>query len=220
MRKAIAMVVLSIWVLSQAVSSQVRDVVKAMLPDGNVRRLAMPKPSERERVIRRLNAAQAGAEGSRAQEVAFLLAVLGADYERHRDYLLWVMKGCEVPEIKHGCNFMTGDYLIFLYEHGHPEILAPLLSSNANSYNAAGSESVGSFMSELVAKSPKEFLDAVRSFPPSKQERVCFLAGAGDGGGITPAELRKVRKQLGAMNEETARRCLQQIEKANKPEQR
>ena len=85
-----------------------------MLPDGNIRQLVLPKPSEREPVIRQLKAAQATAEGGRAQEVAFLLAVLGADYERHRDYLLWVMKGCEVPEMKHGCNDMTGDYLIFL----------------------------------------------------------------------------------------------------------
>jgi hypothetical protein len=191
-----------------------------LLPDGNIRQLVMPRPSDRERVIHQLRAAQATAQGVRAQEVAFLLAVLGADYERNRDYLLWVMKGCEVSEIKHGCNDMTGDYLISLYEHGHPEILAPLLSSSVKDYNAAGSEGLGGFFSELVAKSPNDFLDAVRSFPASTQRKMCYFAGLADGSGMAPADLRKVRKQLGTMNDEIARRCLRQIEQANKPEQR
>ena len=201
-------------------SSQAQDVVGKILPDGNPRRLVMPKRSERESVIHQLRATRATAQGEHAQQVVFLLAVLGADYERNRDYLLWVLKGCEVPEIKHGCDDMTGEYLIYLYEHGHPEILAPLLSSSVKDYSAAGSEGLGAFFSELVAKSPNAFLDAVRSFPASAQRKMCYFAGAADGGGMSPADLRKVRNQLGAMNDEIARRCLRQIEQANKPEQR
>ena len=220
MRIAIAIALLSIGALSQVMSSQAQDVVGKILPDGNPRRLVMPKRSERESVIHQLRATRATAQGEHAQQVVFLLAVLGADYERNRDYLLWVLKGCEVPEIKHGCDDMTGEYLIYLYEHGHPEILAPLLSSSVKDYSAAGSEGLGGFFSELVAKSPNAFLDAVRSFPASTQRKMCYFAGAADGGGMSPADLRKVRNQLGAMNDEIARRCLRQIEQANKPEQR
>jgi hypothetical protein len=115
---------------------------------------------------------------------------------------------------------MTGDYLIYLYRNGHPEILPPLLSSSANNYNADGAESLGSFISEEVVKSPKDFLDALRSFPPSKQERVCSVAGAAGGGGMAPPDLRGARKQLGALNDEVARRCLLQIEHATKPAER
>jgi len=204
--------------LSQAAFGQTQDVVRALLPDGAVRRLVIPKPSEKEKIIHQLKAAQATAQGERAQQVAFLLAVLGGDYDRNRDYLLWVMKGCEVPEIKHGCSDMTGDYLIYLYQHGHPEILPPLLSSSVNDYNAAGSESLGMFFSQLVVNSPKDFLDALRSFPASTQRRMCSMAGVAGGGGMTPADLGKARSQLGKMNDEVPRRCLQDIEQANKPE--
>ena len=43
--------------------------------------------------------------------MAFLLAVLDVNYEQNRDYLIWVLKGCGVPEIKHGCDDMTGEFL-------------------------------------------------------------------------------------------------------------
>jgi hypothetical protein len=220
MRVTIAVRILLICALSQSATSRAQNVVRTMLPDGNIRRLVMSKPSDRERIIQQLRAVQATAQEGRAQEVAFLLAVLGSDCERNRDYLLWVMKGCEVSEIKHGCNDMTGDYLIYLYKTGHTEILAPLLSSSANNYNAAGSESLGSFMSEVVVKSPEDFLDAIRSFPPSKQERVCSLAGTAEGGGMALTDLRSAQKELGTMNDEIARRCLRQIERANKPAQK
>lgn len=190
------------------------------MPEGNPRRLVMPKPSEGARVIHQLRVAQTTARGDQAQQVAFLLAVFGSDYQRNRDYLLWVLKGCEVPEIKHGCNDMTGEYLFYLYEQGHPDILAPLLNSSVKSHSAAGAESLGELFADLVVKSPKDFLGAVRLFPPSTQRKMCYFAGTAGDGGMAPADLKKVRKQLGAMNDETAQRCLREIEEANKPEQK
>jgi hypothetical protein len=217
MRLTVAIVLLAIGNLNPAALGQTQDVVSALLPEGAVRRLVMPKPPEKEKVIHQLKAAQVTAQGERAQQVAFLLAALGADYERNRDYLLWVMKGCEVPEIKQGCSDMTGEYLAYLYQHGHPEILGPLMSATVNDYNAAGAEFLGGFLADLVVGSPNDFLDAVRSFPASTQQKICSLAGVADGGGMAPAALRKVRNQLGRMNDELARCCLLQIEQANKP---
>ncbi len=217
MRLTIALILLAVGNLNPAAFGQTPDVVAALLPDGSVRRFVMPKPAEKEKVIHRLQAAQVSAQRERAQQVAFLLAALGADYERNRDYLLWVMKGCEVPEIKHGCSDMTGEYLAYLYQHGHPEILRPLMTATVHNYNAAGAEFLGGFLSELVVRTPNDFLDAVRSFPASTQQKICSLAGVADGGGMAPGDLRKVRSELGRMHDEVAQRCLQQIEQANQP---
>ena len=175
MRRAIAVALLSIGSFSQAISGRAQDVVRRLMPEGNPRRLVMPKPSEGARVIHQLRVAQTTARGDQAQQVAFLLAVFGSDYQRNRDYLLWVLKGCEVPEIKHGCNDMTGEYLFYLYEQGHPDILAPLLNSSVKSYSAAGAESLGELFADLVVKSPKDFLGAVRLFPPSTQSKDVLL---------------------------------------------
>jgi hypothetical protein len=204
---------------SQAPQQPVQDIVQKLLPQPyNTASLKLPKPSEREDAIKQLKKAQRTAYEARAQQIAFLLAVLDVDYQRNRDYLIWVLKGCDVPEIKNGCDEMTGGYLVFLLQQGHREILAPLLDASVKDYNAAGSESLGAFFSQLVARSPDEFLDAVRSFPPSTQKKICSFAGSGDGGGMEPSDLKRVRAHLGGMHDdEVARRCLLQIEHANKP---
>lgn len=85
-----------------------------------------------------------------------------------------------------------------------------------NSYNAAGPEFVGAFLSETVAKSPDSLLDAVRSFAVPTQKKICYFAGLADGGGMVPANLRKARKALAAKPDDVAVRCLREIENANK----
>ncbi len=164
-----------------------QTVVEKLMPDGGTRRLRLPKPEERAPVIRQLQRMQTDIHKPDVQRVAFLLAVLGLDYERNRDYLLWVFKGCSVPEIKHGCDDMTGEFLAYLYEHGHSEVLKPLMK-DGNSYNAAGSEFVGDFLSKLIAKSPDNFLDGVRSFPAPTQKKICYFAGSADGGGMAASD--------------------------------
>jgi hypothetical protein len=174
------------------------------------------RPSERADAAKRLKEARRTAYGSHAQQIAFLLAVLNVDYPRDRDYLLWALRGCDVPEIRNGCDELTGSYLVDLFQHGHREILAPLLNAAIKDYNAAGSEILGGFFSELVASSPEEFLDGVRSFPVPTQKKMCYFAGLGDGGGMGPSDLKELRARLGAMHDEVAQRCLLQIESANK----
>jgi hypothetical protein len=111
---------------------------------------------------------------------------------------------------------MTGEFLAYLYEHGHSEVLKPLMK-DGSSYDAAGSEFVGDFLSKLVAKSPDNFLDAVRSFPIPTQKKICYFAGSADSGGMAASDLRKARKALAAMTDDVAGRCLREIEHANKP---
>jgi len=188
------------------------------MPDGGPRNIVIPKPADQESAVRQLSKLRAQEQGSRPQQAAFLLAVLGVDYEKNRDYLLWVLRGCGVPEITRGCDDVTGMYLAYLYDRGHREVLQPLMTEGVESYNAAGSESIGSFLSELIVKSPNEFLDAIRPLPVPTQRRICSFAGAADGGGMAPADLRKVRSHLRMMTDPVASRCLREIEKANKPQ--
>jgi hypothetical protein len=113
---------------------------------------------------------------------------------------------------------MTGFYLIYLYEHGHQEILAPLLMTSIGSYNAAGSEGMGGYFANLVLKSPEKFLEAVSTFPAPTQKKVCGFAGESDGGGLGAEGLAQARKKLRAIGSEVALRCLREIEIVNKPD--
>jgi len=211
----VILALLSACALGQtAQSQQPPDVVEELMPGGRPDGLVLPKPDEREGVIKQLKNVQAGNPGPRAQRAAFLLATMGVNYERSRDYLLWVFKGCTVPDIARGCDDMTGDYLANLYSHGHSEILRPLLQDGVNSYSASGAEFLGDFFSHLVAKSPGDFLEAVRSFPVETQKKMCFFAGSADGGGMAPADLKRARDQLRGKGV-VARRCLEAIERAN-----
>lgn len=195
-----------------------QDIVARLLPDHNARRVVDLSPAQKGKAVNQLQAIQKQATGERSQEVAFLLAAYGSDYEKNRDYLIHTLRGCTSPSIKFGCNDNTGAFLIVLYERGHKELLEPLMLFGKDSYNAALAEGVGAFYGEVLVKNPTEFLDTIRRFPPKTQRRVCELAGAGDGGGISPADLKRVRKQLTAKSDEVAAKCWRAVEAANRPE--
>jgi hypothetical protein len=206
----------SIFTFGQTASSQrSQDVVERLMPDGLPSRLVLPKPAARDAAVHELKKAQATARGTHAQRVAFLLAALEIDYARNRDYLLWVLSGCQAEEIKRGCDDLTPEYLTDLYGRGHPEILAPLLKRGLNSYSAAGSEFLGDFAATVVAKAPSEFIDAIRTFPAATQSKICYFAGTSDGGGMAPSDLDQARKRLSQLSDPIARHCLREIERAN-----
>jgi hypothetical protein len=213
----VMMVALSALAQSGPGESQ-QDVVEKLLPKGAVPRSLLIKPEQRNSIIKKLKAAQDNAHAQRAQRVAFLLAALDVEYDRNRDYLIHVLSGCNYPEGRYDCDDVTGDYLIYLYEHGHQEILAPLLKTSIGSYNAAGSEGLGAFFGELVQKSPEKFLEAVGTFALPTQRKACGFAGASDGGGLGAEGLALVRKKLRVIGGEVANRCLKEIEAANRPD--
>jgi len=200
-----------------------QDIVETLLPNGAIPKSLSVKPDERAAIIKKLKLAQVTAHAQRAQQVAFLLAALDAEYDHNRDYLLHVLSGCNYPEIRYDCDDMTGFYLIYLYEHGHPEILAPLLKTSigtgpgVGSYSAAGSEGLGSYFAEQVQKAPERFLGAVSTFPVPTQKKACAFAGSSDGGGLGPKGLAQARRKLRGIGTEVALRCLKEIELANKP---
>jgi hypothetical protein len=195
-----------------------RGIVEQLLPDGGVPKDIQVKPEQRDQIIRRLKAEQGTHDARRAQQVAFLMAALNEDYDRNRDYLLHVLLGCDYPEIRYGCDEMTGFYLIYLRDHGHEEILAPMLKASIGSNNAAGSEGLGAYFDELIRKSPEKFLEAVSTFQVPTQKRACYFAGLSDGGGMGAKGVAQVRLKLLGIGSEVALRCLREIEQANKPD--
>ena len=213
---AITILLFSFCFPSQAAQKPPADIVQKLLPNpNNPSSVVLPKPAERADDIKLLKEAQRDASGFRAQQLSFVLAALNVDYERNRDYLIWVLRGCDVPEIKNGCDENTGQYLVYLL-HGHRDVLAPLLDAATKDYNAVASEGLGSFFAGFAANSPDDFLAAVRSFPVAGQKRACSFAGSGDGGGMALEDLKKVRAHWGTMNDEVAQRCLRAIEGAHK----
>ncbi|PYP86809.1 MAG: hypothetical protein DMG65_18120 [Candidatus Angelobacter sp. Gp1-AA117] len=174
------------------------------VPAGNV-----PK----DEAINRLNEQKKNANGKRLQEISFLLAVLGNDYEKNRDYLLSLLNHCTTG--RGICDEDPGAYLVNLYRRGHNELLPPLLDAGRTRH-AALAELLGSFYSSVITQTPKAFIAAIQSRPQPEQKALCYMAGASDGSGMPPEDVNKVRKALRASTDKLAKDCLAQVEQANK----
>ena len=194
------------------------DIVAKLLPDGNPRKLVTLSPEQTSEAVKELQSAQKQASGKRLQEVAFLLAAFDSDYEKNRDFLIHVLRGCTTPSIKFGCDEDVGAFLIVLYERGHKDVLEPMMLLGKDIYSAALAEMLGSFYSDVLSNHPTDFLDTIQRFVPKTQRRLCELAGAGDGGGMAAKDLQRVRRQLKATGDKLALTCLRAVESSNKPE--
>ena len=211
------LVVLSGWALCQSDSTlDPTDIVQKLMPSGYLPRVLKLSHAEKAEAVKQLQVAQKRATKKRSQEISFLLAALGSDYEHNRDYLINVLRGCNSTSVKNNCDDDTGAYLIWLYRHGHHEVLQPLMVVGMHSYQAALAETIGAFYADVVTRAPTRFLDALRPLAIPTQKKLCGLAGSTDGGGMAVEDLKMVRKSLRAVDDEVARRCLQEIEKANK----
>ena len=193
------------------------DIVARLLPDGDPHRLVDPGPAERSSAIKELQSAQKAARGSRAVQVAFLLAANDSNYDKNRDYLIANLRGCTNPGIKSGCDGKIADYLSVLYTRGHKDVLKPLMLTGKDSFSPVVAESLGGFFANLVTDGTAEFFDTMRRFPPATQKQLCDLAGTSTGDGMSAAQLQQVRKELKARGDDLSLTCLEAIEAANRP---
>ena len=189
------------------------DIVRILMPVGVPLRKVPAGNVPKNEAISKLNELKKSASGKRLQEISFLLAVLGSDYEKNRDYLLSLLNNCATR--KGICDEDPGAYLVNLYRRGHNELLAPLLDA-ANTRHAALAELLGSFYSSVITRSPSAFVAAIKTRPQPEQKNLCYMAGAGDGSGMPPEEVNKVRKALRTSSDKVAKDCLAQVEQANK----
>lgn len=189
------------------------DIVKILMPEGVSLRKVPAGNVPKDEAIHRLNEQKKNATGKRLQEISFLLAVLGSDYEKNRDYLLSLLNNCTSG--KGICDEDPGAYLVNLYHRGHNELLPPLLDAGRTRH-AALAELLGSFYSSVITRTPSAFIAAIKSRPQPEQKTLCYMAGAGDGSGMPPGDVAKVQKALRGSTDKAAKDCLAQVEQANK----
>ena len=199
---------------AQGVPGAQGDIVRELMPNDAPPQALRLTPAEKGQAVKRLEAAQKQATGKRAQEIAFLLATLGSNYSKNRDYLVRALHGCYHATAKSNCDEETSEFLEALYKSGHDELLPALLAAWVTD-QAALLELLGGFYSNVLTEKPAQFLDSIQSFPMATQKSICALAGSTDGSGMAPETLQQARKQLKAIGSAVALRCLRQVEKAN-----
>ena len=150
-----------------------------------------------------------------------LNVAVGAQAPTNRAAALRTLKGCATRPITLGCSEDTAGFLIGLYNRGDHSLLRPLLDAGLTSDGALG-EMLGGFYSDVLSKTPRAFLSAVRPRPLTQQRRLCWVAGVVDGGGMGPEMLRSVRKSLRVISSRrneslspVARVCLASVNRAN-----
>ena len=118
------------------------------------------------------------------------------------------------------CDELAAGYLCELFDRGDTLLLEPLLEAGPNS-DGALAELLGTFYSDLVLKNPRLFIRYLSKRPVKQQRHIAWLAGATDGSGMAPSQIRKARLKLrrleseGGTTAKTARLCLIEIERAN-----
>src|SRR5947209_15686035 len=154
------------------------DIVRILMPVGVPLRKVPAGNVPKDEAINKLNEQKKNASGKRLQEISFLLAVLGSDYGKNRDYLLGLLNNCATG--KGICDEDPGAYLVNLYRRGHNELLSPLLDA-ARTRHAALAELLGSFYSSVITRTPISFFAGIKTAPAEEQKKLCYMEGAGDG---------------------------------------
>jgi hypothetical protein len=192
-----------------------QDIVRTLMPEDAPLKKVPAGNVPRDTAVQQLNAEKKSATGKRAEKIAFLLAVFNSDYAQNRDFLLRILNGCTAPASNVRCDEDAGQYLVSLYRRDHRELL-PFLLNAGGTRHAPLAELLGSFYSSLITRTPEVFMNGIKPRPPAEQQRLCYMAGAGDGSGMPAKDLEQVRKTLRGLGNDGARQCLKQVEEANK----
>jgi len=189
-----------------------QDIVQRLMPNGTPAVLHLPTPVDKPRVIGLLRVKQVRATGKQAQQVAYLLAILGSEYPTNRGTLVNDLRRCTAKPVRE-CDGDTAAFVIDLFQRGDETLLRPLFDAGLAGDNPA-SKVLGNFYVDLITKNPGKYLDGLRTYPPLLQRDICAMAGKGDGSGLTPAQLQTVRTRLSGIGSPPARACLTAVEGA------
>jgi len=154
--------------------------------------------------------------------LSFLWGIdLAAQTPVNRADALRILKGCATRPITLGCSEDTAGYLIGLYDHGDRALLRPLLDAGIRS-DAALSEMLGDFYSNVLSKNPRTFLSSLRSRSSKQQRHLCWMASNTDGSRMGTDMLDHVRRSLRVISSRRndplssiARSCLANVNSAN-----
>jgi len=142
---------------------------------------------------------------------------------KDRNEALRIFKACIRPNrpATLECSEEFVGNVIALYDRGDHSLLKPLLDAGLSS-DGGLSEELGGFYSEVVTKTPRLFLAAVKWRSMRQQRDLCWMAGAVDGSGMSSDTLHDVRRSLRAISSRHGDRlssvanvCLAEINRAN-----
>ena len=187
--------------------SRSEEILRVLLPNGVWADVTQIDRFDHAEEVRVLKEAQVNARDDRAIGITFLLAALGNDYEGNRKKLLEALKACAnkpYPE-EAECASFVADYLMELCRRGDFSLLRPLFDVS-NKADGAFSESLGSFLGDMLYEQPEQFLKSLAPYPQSKQQALCSLAAVEDGGGMTKERFRSVHKSLNNLSNTSLRR--------------
>lgn len=207
------------------------EAASSNAPDDVIRNLLGPRDwadkemlphFPRELEIRALVREQRAATGLRATSTAYLLLLLKHEPAANRQRVLAALRRCVRKELfSLDCGSIV-DYAAALLRLGDQTFLEPLLDIAPNS-DGDMAEEVFSTLGEVLQRNPRLFLQALARRPEGQQRKLASQAGTMDGGGMDDDMLRDVRKKLrrlaarpGDPLAQVARRCLIQVEAANR----
>ena len=173
------------------------EILSVLMPNHVWADVTQVNRFDRAEEIRVLKEAQVEARDERAISIAFLLAVLGDDYEPNRKQLLDALKQCAgkpYPEAAE-CTYFVADYLMELCRRGDFFLLGPLFDMDGKA-DGAFAESLGSFYSDMLAEHPDKFLKTLSLYPKNQQRDLCAAAAVEDGGGMAEEKFRTVHESL------------------------
>lgn len=160
----------------QPVDAAQLDIVEILMPDGFPSNNMHLSALVRDESLQRLHDAQKTSTGKRAQQVAFLLATYGEDYENNRNYLKDALAGCAKPKPDTVCDSDTAAFAIDLYNRGDIGLLRSIMAAGHGS-NGDLAETLGDFYATLLAEDSTTYLYQLNLLPADDQAHLCFLAG-------------------------------------------
>lgn len=188
-------------------------LVTFLLPDN----LAYPdrlKEVSREDAVAALTAAQPSAHGSKADAIAYLLVIAGADAEANHSRLTDSLRAC--TRDSENCDERIISYLGNLFQRGDQTALEPLIEASKVT-DPTIAEVLGLTYQDMVASNPRAVMSAISHRSGKDQRRLCHMIAAGDGSGLPEenaaditASLEEIAREVGPASQ-TAMSCVNEI---------
>jgi hypothetical protein len=163
-------------------------------------------------VLDDLREEQPTADGQRARDIAYALAVFRFNYDGNREFLVKQLRSClarpkNSPE-DDVCDRRLVDYLANLYWRGDSRLLQILLNIAGRREDVL--DETGEFYAVLLDRRMNAVMGGLHNLPEEKQRLVCQMAFTDDLRFDSP-KLSRITEKLRASTQNEAAQCLRGI---------
>lgn len=170
-------------------------LITYLLPDN----LAHPdriQDVSRDRAVDALTKAQPDARGAKADAIAYLLVILGADPDANRSRLIDSLRACtRDPE---PCDDRLISYMSDLFQRGDKFVLDPLLDA-AKVNDSLLTETLSSSYQDMILQDTRTVITAISRRSLKDQRSLCKMIATGDGSGFPSDSTPKLTSSLEEM---------------------